>query len=167
MSGRGVVAGLALACLVAHVSLAAPPPARAAHTLDDATVQALGGTYAVDCRKPGGVHLLVAADTLAIQAGTKRVESHDVQKALTFAGHAPPADYLGTLLGDVHGGEPIVFQTYRDAHGPYLVVDADASLQTAFGQASLTGRFRSCEAAPKGAPPAGKRPPPPRPAPPR
>ena len=166
MSGRGVVAGLALACLVARASLAATSPARAANTLDDATVQAFGGTYAVDCRNRGGVHLLVAADTLAVQAGTKRVESHDVQKALTFAGHIPPADYLGTLLGDIRGGEPIVFQSYRDAHGPYLVVDADAGLQTAFGRAALTGRFRSCEVAPKGAPPAGKRPPP-RPAPPK
>jgi hypothetical protein len=124
--------------------------AAGASKLDDATVKAFGGTYAADCRK-AGVRLTVAADTLAVETGAKRVESHDVQRALTFGGGALPADYQGTLLGDVAGGESIVFQAFRDARGVYLVVDADTKLQAAFGKAALAPKFRSCDAAPAAA----------------
>ena len=150
----GLVVGLvAWLVLAAALPAAAQAPPRVQSKLDDATAQAFGGTYALDCRKASGVHLVVAADTLAVEAGKRRVESHDVQKALTFGGGAPPADYRGTLLGDVPGGEPLVFQTYRDARGVYLVVDGDAGLQAEFGKAAFTGKFRACEGAAKTVPP--------------
>jgi hypothetical protein len=163
---RGVrfVASVALVAglVSAAASLAAQAPARAPSKLDNATAQAFGGTYALDCRKAAGVRLVVAADTLAVEAGKRRVESHDVQKALTFGGGAPPADYRGTLLGDVPGGEPLVFQTYRDARGVYLVVDGDAGLQAEFGKAAFTGKFRACEGPAKSAPPPAGPPPKPK-----
>jgi hypothetical protein len=148
----------AVAALVLAVASAAP--ARAGGKLDDATAQAFGGTYAVDCKKPSGVRLHVAADTLAVEAGGKRVESHDVQRAVTYAGTSQPADYLGTLLGDVPGGEPLVFQAYRDARGLYIVVDADVGLQAKFGKTTLAAKFHSCEAqAQRGAAPPPAKPP--------
>jgi hypothetical protein len=154
---RFVVVGLGLGgALVIGLGLAGTSPARAeappktANKLDEATVQAFGGTYALDCRRPG-VRLTVAADTLAVDGGKHKIESHDVQKALTFMGGSPPADYRGTLLGDVPGGEPLVFQTYRDARGVYIVVDADSGLQAAFGKSAFTGKFRGCPP-PKGPP---------------
>src|SRR6266404_4170747 len=116
---RLLAAGLLAAGLVGSASAA-----RTAGTLDEETVKAFGGTYAVDCRKPGAVRLVVAADTLAVELGQKSVSSHDVQTALTYAGHAPPADYRVTLFGDIPGGEPLVFHAHRDATGVYLVVDA-------------------------------------------
>ena len=138
----GRLASVALALLVTGL---AASPARAGNRLDDETAEALGGTYAVDCHKPG-VRLLVAADTLAVTFGKKQVVSHDVQRAMTYMGTATPADYQGTLLGDVPGGESLVFHVYRDAHGVSLAVDADAKLLAAFGKPALARRFQSCDA---------------------
>jgi hypothetical protein len=147
------VVRIVVGALLAAASLATSArPARATSKLDDATAEAFAGTYAVDCRKASGIHVVVAADTLAVEVGQRRIESHDVQKALTFAGGSQPADYRGTLLGDVPKGEPLVFQTYRDAKGVYLVIDADVGLQAAFGKTALTGKFRSCDAAARSAP---------------
>ena len=154
-------------CAVAALALAVAwaGPAVAGGKFDDATVQAFGGTYAVDCRKASGAHLQVAADTLSVEAAGKRVESHDVQTAVTYAGNSQPADYLGTLLGDVPNGPPLVFQAYRDAKGLYIVVDADAGLQSKFGKGTFAAKFHSCEAAKAETkddlPPPAKRPAPP------
>ena len=141
----------AAALVVGAALVVAAPSADAANKLDDATAEAFGGTYALDCRKPG-VRVRVEADTLAVELGAKKVVSHDVQRALTFAGRTPPADYQGTLLGDVPGGEPLVLQVYRDAKGVSLLVDADVGLQKAFGKAALAGKFRSCDVRPKAKP---------------
>ena len=102
----------AAAVVAALVAMA--PPVRAVSTLDAPTLKAFGGTYAADCRKSGSARVVVAADTLAVEQGKKRVESHDVQRAITYSGRTPPADYQGSLLGDVPGGEPLVFHVYRD-----------------------------------------------------
>jgi hypothetical protein len=157
MKGRGARAALTLASALAlALGVAAPRPVRGAGgRLDEATLKVFSGTYAVDCRR-AGVRLTVAADTLAVESGAKRVESHDVQRARTFGGAAMPADYQGTLLGDIAGGDLIVFQAYRDARGVYLVVDADTKLQATFGKAALAPKFRSCDMAAKPEAPAGK-----------
>jgi hypothetical protein len=140
------VASLLAAALGA--GFAAAPVALAAHALDAASAKALAGTYAVDCRKPAGVRVRVAADTLAVAQGQKEVASHDVQRAMTYSGQTPPAGYEGTLLGDIPTAQSLVFHVYRDVKGVYLIVDADTELQAAFGKAALSPKFRSCAAEP-------------------
>jgi hypothetical protein len=142
---RRRVAGIAAAL---GASLAAGPFALAAHTLDAASAKAFAGMYAVDCRRPAGVRVRVAADTLAVEQGKKEVASHDVQRATTYSGQTPPVGYDGTLLGDIPGGQSLVLHVFHDARGVYLVVDADTELQAAFGKAALTPKFRSCAAEP-------------------
>lgn len=129
-------------------ALAAAPLALAAHALDAASTKALAGTYAVDCRKPAGVRVRVAADSLAVAQGQKEVASHDVQRATTYSGQTAPAGYEGTLLGDIPKAQSLVFHVYRDAKGVYLIVDADTELQAAFGKAALSPKFRSCASEP-------------------
>jgi hypothetical protein len=147
-----LVACLALAAAAAAGALAAS--ARAAGRLDEKTVEAFGGTYAADCHKAASVRAVVAADRLAVEGSGKRVESHDVQRAVTYAGGGQPVGYQGSLFGDVPGGEPLVFHVHRDAKGLYLVVDADTKLASTFGKATFTPKFRSCDAASKPAAPA-------------
>jgi hypothetical protein len=141
-----------LSVAVAGGALAAA--ADAAGRLDDKTVEAFGGSYAADCRKAASVHAVVAADRLAVEGAGKRVESHDVQRAVTYAGGGQPAGYQGSLFGDVPGGQPLVFHVHRDAKGLYLVVDADTKLESTFGKAAFAPKFRSCDAAQKSAAPA-------------
>jgi hypothetical protein len=143
-----LVACLALAATGGALAVSA----RAAGRLDDKTVEVFGGRYAADCRKAASVHAVVAADTLAVEGGGKRIESHDVQRAVTYAGGALPAGYQGSLFGDRPGGEPLVFHVHRDGKGLYLVVDADAKLESTFGKGAFAPKFRSCGAAPANPP---------------
>ena len=70
--------------LPASKAPAASQPRRAAGQVPVQAVQTrLGGVYALDCRRPG-LRLTVAADTLAVDGGKHKIESHDVQKALTI-----------------------------------------------------------------------------------
>jgi hypothetical protein len=131
----------AVVTLAATIAHGAP----AANKLDAETMKTFGGTYAAHCRSASGVRLRVEADTLAVEQGKKQVASHDVQRAVTYGGGGQPAGYQGTLLGDVPGGGPLVFQAHRDATGVYLLVDADAKLEADFGKAALRARFRKCD----------------------
>jgi len=133
---------LGIVSLPSVMGLAAP-----ANKLDAATVAAFGGSWAPDCHKPG-LRVRVAEDTLAVAVGKKEVASHDVQRATIFAGGVAPADYLGSLLGDVAGGEPLVFHVYRDARGLSLAVDAGAKLLATFGKSALAPRFHRCDSGP-------------------
>jgi hypothetical protein len=126
------------------IGLLAALPAFAQQTPNDiSTLNEYAGTYAVDCSKPGTTRLTVGVKALALQSGTKRLQTAEPMAALTYFGNFPPPDYVVALLG---AAPPtgLALIAMKDKTGPYLTIDVDEPLEKQFGKAALAGKFRRC-----------------------
>jgi len=133
---------------VAAGSLAASAPVWAQSGLDAETLKLYGGTYSADCSSAAAPRLRVAADTLFVERGNKRLTGRNVQASYSFFGQSPPPDYQVALMSDVRPGVQMLFIIYRDKSGQYITLDGDAKVQTALGRDLLGRKYRSCNPAP-------------------
>jgi hypothetical protein len=132
--------------------LAASAPAWAQSRLDAETLKLYGGTYSADCSSAAAPRLRVAADTLAVERGNKRLTGRNAQASYSFFGQSPPPDYQVALMSDVRPGLQMLFIVYRDKSGQYITLDGDSKVQAALGRDLLGRKYRSCNPTAKEAP---------------
>jgi hypothetical protein len=126
------------------IGLLAALPAFAQQTPNDvSTLNKYAGTYAVDCSKPGTTRLTVGVKALALQSGTRRLQTAAPMAAFSYFGNSPPPNYDVALLGEAPP-TGLAFIAMNDETGPYLTVEADQPLEKQFGKAALAGKFRRC-----------------------
>jgi hypothetical protein len=144
------------------VGLLAALPARAQGGLDAQALREFGGSYAADCANPAAPRLRVGADALWVQQRGQRLTGRKPVSAYSFFGNnAPPKDFRVALIGEVRGGPQLIFMTYADPSGPYILLDGDAPVTAALGKALMARKYRRCDpvgtahvaAAPTQAPP--------------
>jgi hypothetical protein len=83
------------------IGLLAALPAFAQQTPNDiSTLNKYAGTYAVDCSKPGTTRLTVGVKALALQSGTRRLQTAAPMAAFSYFGNSPPPNYDVALLGE-------------------------------------------------------------------
>jgi len=125
--------------------LAAALPAWAQQGPNDVEMlKKYAGTWALDCSKPASARLTVDTQSLRLSAGGKQLRTTAPLAAFSYFGKMePPAGFDVALLGE---GKPtgLSLLAMKDASGPYLTVDADASLRKQFGDKALSGKFRPC-----------------------
>jgi hypothetical protein len=137
---RYLIGGVTFACVAASV------PTCALDFGPD-SLKAYGGTYSPACGNPSAPRARVAADAIMVEARGKRMTGHNLQDAVSYFGPEPPPNYETTLLGEVRGGQGLMFVMYRDESGQYLEIQGDnkvmAALKTVLGKAMET-KFRDC-----------------------
>jgi hypothetical protein len=139
---KGLRSGLALAALTLSAGAAtAGAPGR----LDVETLKLWGGPYAVDCHAPASPTLRIAADALSLHTGPTRTTDHDVQAVFSFFGESPPPNYQVALTSSLPDGAQLTFVVYRDATGPYVMLEGDAKLRQKLGKGLFARQFRSCD----------------------
>lgn len=135
---RWLLHGVAAACV------AAGAPAWSQGALDADALKLYGGTYSSECSNSAAPRLRVVADTLMVEAGTKRMTGRNVQAAYSFFGQSPPPNYQVALLSEVRGGAQLIFIVYRDKSGQYIMLEGDPQVQAALGKGLLTPRYHRC-----------------------
>jgi hypothetical protein len=131
-------------CAVATAAALAPGAWAQQSQNDIDALKQMAGRYAVDCKKPDALHLLVSPQSLAIVAGKKRVQAPKPMAAFSFYGRSPPKDFDFALLAEGAKGLSLTFTTWSPKSGAYLKVEADKTLNDQFGKAALAGKFKRC-----------------------
>lgn len=148
--------------------LAACAVAAAQGVSDADSLRLFAGSYATDCAAAGngaGVpRLRVTNDALTIDQGTQRMTGRGVQAATSHFGAQPLAGFKVALLSQVKGGPELRFHVYADKAGMYVMLDGDATVKAALGDALTKPKYRRCDPpspaeAAAFAPPAPARPP--------
>jgi hypothetical protein len=127
------------------LSLAGAALARKPSRLDAETFKLWGGPYAVDCRAPASPTLRIAADALSLHTAAGRTTGHSLQAVFAFFGQTPPPNYQVAITSDLERGAQLTFVVFRDALGPYVMLEGDAKLRKKLGQALFMKPFRSCD----------------------
>ena len=104
------------------------------------------GIYSLDCRKADAARVTVAADSITIEVGTKRLSGKPLMATGTTFGNGPPppeyADFQVELMTSITS-----LYVMEDKEGPYLVfaeLQYATDLEKQFGKGTLAGRFKRC-----------------------
>ena len=129
--------------------LAACAVALAQGVLDADSLRQFGGNYATDCGAAstgaGLPRLRVAVDALTVDQGTQRMTGRSVQAATSYFGTPPPAGFKAALLSQVKGGPELQFHVYADKAGMYVLLEGDATVKAALGDALTKPKYRRCD----------------------
>jgi len=125
-------------------------PAHAA--LDKWTLEAMAGTYRVDCAKADGPSVVIEADAFTFVDGTTKVVAKNLESAASWYGqNTPDAEEYRTVILSRENDDPHLLLTlFEDTKGYYLQLGSahDDAIKT-YG-ASLVGKtFRRCLDSPK------------------
>ncbi|CAM5787036.1 Ivy family c-type lysozyme inhibitor [Rhizobacter fulvus] len=122
--------------------------AATAQPIDAETLKRYGGSYAVDCGRPGTPRLQVQAGALAVEQGNQRMTGRNAMSAYSYFGNSPPPkDFQVALISEVRGDQQLIFMVYSDRAGPYIRIEADPKVAAALGRALTSPKYRRCEAA--------------------
>ena len=139
----------AAACIVGSACLAACAVAAAQGVLDADSLRQFGGNYATDCAAASNgasvPRLRVAGDSLTVDQGTQRMTGRSVQAAYSYFGAQPPAGFKAALLSQVKGGPELQFHVFADKAGAYVLLDGDATVKAALGEALIKPKYRRCD----------------------
>ncbi len=138
--------------------------AAAQGALDAESLRQFSGNYAADCAAasngPGVPRLRVAADALTIDQGTQRMTGRNPQPAPAALGAQPPAGFKMALVSQVKDRQELQFHVYADKAGLYVMLEGDATVKAALGDALMKPKYRRCDP-PSAAEAAAFAPPPP------
>ncbi len=157
------------ACTLSHAAagaawMAACAVAAAQGALDAESLRQFSGNYAADCAAasngPGAPRLRVAAEALMIDQGTQRMTGRRVQAAPAALGAQPPAGFKVALVSQVKDRQELQFHVYADKAGLYVMLEGDATVKAALGDALMKPKYRRCDP-PSAAEAAAFAPPPP------
>ena len=125
--------------------------------LDTPTLRQYGGRYAADCANTAAPNLRVAAETLTVEQNGLRLTGRAPRRASApeLGQRAPAADFRLALTAAVRAGPRLRFMVHADPVGPYIVLDGDAEVTAALGDALLAARYRRCDASAASAAPRG------------
>lgn len=108
-----------------------------------------GGTYSTSCGNAAAPRA-IAGETLRIEYGNKRMTGENLMATATYFGPQPPPNHLTVLIGEVRGGDQLIFVVNRDKEGLYIELTGDpkveAALTAVLGKAQFKGKYRDCNA---------------------
>jgi hypothetical protein len=132
--------------------------------LDADNLRQFAGSYATDCAAAGGAaaapRLRVASDALTIEQGEQRMTGRSVRAAPAALGAQPPAGFKVALVSQVKDRQELQFHVYADKAGMYVMLEGDATVKAALGDALMKPKYRRCDP-PSAAEAAAFAPPPP------
>lgn len=144
--------------------MAACTVAAAQGVVDAETLRQFSGNYATDCAAAsmGAAvpRLRVAPDALTVDQGAQRMTGRSVQAAPAALGAQPPSGFKVALVSQVKGRQALQFHVYADKAGMYVLLEGDATVKAALGDALMKPKYRRCDP-PSAAEAAAFAPPPP------
>jgi len=88
-------------------------------------VKAFGGRYSLKCGAAGAPHLIVAADTVTMENGRKRLVARNLMSSYSYFGQSPPRNFEAALIGNLKPKASLTFLVYSDNAGRYITVEED------------------------------------------
>lgn len=104
-----------------------------------------GGVYAADCNSIHALRVRLYGDVMTVERSGKAVSAKPFKSSRTApSGSAPPAFKIA-YVGEVKGGDGLVFVMTHDASGLFVTLEGGAKSLAALGPDVLGQKLRHCD----------------------
>lgn len=133
----------ALSAFVAALALCAPAPTSARLTAADNNVYA--GVYSNACSDRSKPMVRFYDDVMTVEQGGKAVTAKPFKVSKNHLGATPPKDFKTAYVGDVKGGDGLVFVIYHNAEGLFVVLEGGPKSLAQLGAGVQGQKLRHCD----------------------
>ena len=132
---RGLLLGL----------LALGLPALAPAKVTPAEEGVYGGVYAADCNNINALRVRLYGDVMTVEQSGKAVSAKPFKSSRAVPSGAAPPDFKLAYVGDVQGGDGLVFVMTHDASGLFVTLQGGAKSLAMLGPDVMGQKLRHCD----------------------
>ena len=104
-----------------------------------------GGVYSAQCNEPSALRARLFGDTMRLEQGRKAVVALDFKSSKTAPSNPPPPAFRITYVGEVAGGDGLVFVLTHDASGLFVTLAGGPKTLAMIGPGLQGLRLRHCD----------------------
>ena len=104
-----------------------------------------GGVYSAQCNEPSALRARLFGDTMRLEQGAKVVAARDFKSSKTAPSSPPPPAFRIAYVGEVAGGDGLVFVLTHDASGLFVTLAGGPKTLAMIGPGLQGQRLRHCD----------------------
>jgi hypothetical protein len=104
-----------------------------------------GGVYAADCNNINALRVRLYGDVMTVERSGKAVSAKPFKSSKTAPSGAAPPAFRIAYVGEVKGGDGLVFVMTHDASGLFVTLEGGARSLAALGPDVVGQKLRHCD----------------------